>query len=189
MGDFTTALNVVLAAYEVPHEVAPVHIVELVVDEETHIFHKCGLHLWLSGDNVALLVELCGGIHGGSHHAYPFLVLTGVCTAVHSREEHVELWRSHIFVGCAYLLVAVGLRRVGLHLFGIESLAFFLHRLHCALAVVLIHHAGVERLSVEQRSVAILLAVEVATQCKHVVGRVLIHWCLCIRADKNECIR
>ena len=38
----TVALDIVLATYEVPHEIAPVHEVHLVVDEELDIVELCG---------------------------------------------------------------------------------------------------------------------------------------------------
>ena len=38
----TVTLNIVLATYEVPHEVTPVHEVHLIADEELDIVELCG---------------------------------------------------------------------------------------------------------------------------------------------------
>ena len=79
---FSAALQVVLASGEIPHEVAPVHPVELVGEEEFDVFplRRHGYHnhftTFVVGDVISLDV-------------LPGLVLVGMRTAVHTREEHI----------------------------------------------------------------------------------------------------
>ena len=79
---FAAALDVVLSSGKVPHEVAPVHEVELVGEEEPDIVPLCGHvhHQHLS----ALVV---GDVISGD--VLPGFVISGVCRTVHAGEEHV----------------------------------------------------------------------------------------------------
>ena len=43
VGQFALAFDVVLTAHKVPHEIAPIHPVALVVDEELHVLPEGGL--------------------------------------------------------------------------------------------------------------------------------------------------
>ncbi len=57
------ALYVVLSSGKVPHEVAPVHVIELIYEEEVEIFGHRGLELHGLLHGIALLVDIEGGIH------------------------------------------------------------------------------------------------------------------------------
>ena len=100
MFHLTIALNVVLAAREVPHKVTPIHEVALVREEEAQVL-KLRRHL----DGLA-------GVVGISHlmalyAAHPLLILLRMCLVVHSGEEHVL--RIHIVALVANQVVLVGL--------------------------------------------------------------------------------
>ena len=73
--EFAAALDVVLAAGEVPHEVAPVHVVKLIIKEELKVLGESRLYACAGLDGVAVGVDACGGFHLITFHAYPFLVL------------------------------------------------------------------------------------------------------------------
>ena len=79
---FSAALQVVLASGEVPHEVAPVHPVELVGEEELDVFPLCGHvhHHHLSALVIGNVFAL---------NVYPGLIFPGVLAAVHTREKHI----------------------------------------------------------------------------------------------------
>ena len=104
---FTKALNVVLAAGKVPHEVTPVHEVQLVGKEEAEVFPLRRHH-----HGVALAV----GVR--THHgvsldaAQPGIILVRILVGIHTREEHVL--GKHVFAVVAHYLIAVGFRGVGL---------------------------------------------------------------------------
>lgn len=80
---FTLSLYVILASGKVPHEISPVHVVQLVDKEELDViplgrdFH----HHHLS----ALVVR---NLHAFDA-AQPVFVGLCVCIAVHAREEHI----------------------------------------------------------------------------------------------------
>ena len=84
------ALQVVLASYEIPHEVSPVHVVQLVVYEELYIFPLCR-HYYLRDFASTVVAYLLA-----FYFANPVFVkinLVGtvlrVLLAVHSGEQHI----------------------------------------------------------------------------------------------------
>ena len=79
---FSTTLQIVLASGEVPHEIAPIHPVELIGEEELDIFPLCRHihHHHLSALVVRNVITF---------YVYPSLIFPGVLTAVHAREKHV----------------------------------------------------------------------------------------------------
>ena len=81
----SVALQIVLTTREVPHEVAPVHEVHLVTQEEAQVLeHGWGLHL----NHVATVLIRLGGT---LHTAHPALISLAVRLTVHTWEEHVLL--------------------------------------------------------------------------------------------------
>ena len=83
---FTLSLNVVLASYKVPHEIPPIHIIELVVDEELQIFEHRGLDFAFTAQWAAITSYLGGYIYCSSFQANPIAVLCRMCRAVNARE-------------------------------------------------------------------------------------------------------
>ena len=80
---FAVTLQVVLTSRKVPHEVAPIHEVALIGDEESQILNLC----WSPhGNHLATAVELRLRAVDASH---PALVGITVCRAVHTGEQHV----------------------------------------------------------------------------------------------------
>ena len=73
------AVDVVLAPHEVPHEVAPVHPVELIVKEVRKVCAEGGL----AGFGAADPGSLAAGVHLVELH------VTGVCRRPHPGEEHL----------------------------------------------------------------------------------------------------
>ena len=79
---FAAALDVVLPSGKVPHEVAPVHEVELVGEEELDVV-PLGWHV----HHQHLSALIVGHVVAGD--ILPGLIIGGVCRAVHAGEEHV----------------------------------------------------------------------------------------------------
>ncbi len=177
---FAMSLDVVLSACKVPHEVAPVHEVALIRQEETYVFHLCG-HLHIN--HFATSVVLHGASVNASH---PTLVGIGMAGVVHAGEEHVL---------CVLIvaLVAHDEVRVFLCVGGFLLALIFGSALaedgaaHVAINAEL-HLRGVG-LSVEQRTVSILVAAEVFAQSEDVFGRVLVHGRVGRRTDDDDGIR
>ena len=160
MLQFTIALQVVLTSGKVPHEVAPVHEVALIADEEAQVLQ---LRRNLHGNHLATAVE---GFLVSADIAHPTLISTFVTRAVHTREEHVlgvfilvlgaydEVFV--LFIGRSLLLAlpnGITLRHNGVAILTIL--------LQCYLR-------GVGR-SIEQWALAILLTTQVFTQGKDVL--------------------
>ena len=164
-------------------------MVELIDEEEVEILahRRLQLHGLLYG--VALLVDVDSSVDRLAAESYPVGIglLVGGVRAVDAREEHVELG-SHLV---ALLMpghdVGVGLVGVLLHLLGVEGGALLSHGIGL-LARNLINRRGVERGAVEQRTVAVLLAVEVRCEGEKVVGRVLVHRRVGRGAYEQQCI-
>ena len=137
-------MDVVLAAHEVPHEVAPVHPVELIVKEIGHIGTEAGL-------------AVLGTLYARSFPLRIGLVkvdIPGVCPGPHAREQHFAFRQVSGVCG--------GLR---LHVFPVER---------CPVLVLLEVVRGVEILPVHQRRGTVLLAAEVAHKRVRIVRLILV---------------
>jgi len=82
--DFPVSLQIILATGKIPHEIAPVHEIHLVADEEAQVlnhgrFHDCFLTATTVDDN-ALTLEIAPLLIG-FHMIFPF--------AVHAWEKHI----------------------------------------------------------------------------------------------------
>ena len=169
MLQFAISLDVVLTSCEIPHEVAPVHEVELIAEEELHIV-GLGRNLHAS----ALCIFVRNGL--AFHTTEPLLIEALVLVAVDAREEHALIAWIHVFkllVGNHVLVLLVG---TCLFLLLINFRTFLGVVNQSALCVF--HHFWyrIVGLSVEERTVAILLTSEVFTKCEHILRRVLVHW-------------
>ena len=138
------AVDVVLTAHEVPHEVPPVHPVELVVKEVRHIGPESGL-------------AVLGTLDAGAFALGVFLVeiyVAGIRVGPHTGEEHLALRVVHgIRRSRCFDVFAIQGSPVGTALDFVGS------------AIVL---------TVEQRRGAILLAAQVTDQGVRVIGLILI---------------
>ena len=159
-------LYVVLTACKVPQEVSPIHMVELIVEEELHILSKSGLL--------------------GSRSTRPFAVGRDVIglIAMHTGEEHLRTALIYVRLFLAGYYIAVAL--FGRCLYYLLVYIFALFYLGFAIDTFYFRH---KCLTIQQRRFAILLAVEVTAECKNIFGRVLIHRCIGGRAYEYECIR
>ena len=184
------ALDVILASGEVPEEIAPVHEVHLVGEEEFQVLpHRRHLH----HDVVSALVirdELA--LHAADPLAAVVLVaaeplLVGIDVfghaAVHAREEHVLC----IFVVCLVADDFVAVFFVGrlLLLTLVDGCALFADR-HAVLSLDLQGHLGVVGRAVEEGCLSVLLASQVVAQREDVFRRVLVHRRVGRGADDND---
>ena len=157
------ALQVVLPAGKVPHEITPVHIVHLIGQEETNVFHKRGhLHSLRTGRCLHRLVGLV-------HAAHPRLILRSVSLVVHSRKEHVGLVLGRIIFRLQIPVLVFGrlLRRTVIAL-GHNPVIII------SLLSLLVFIGGSILLPVKQRTVSILLPAQIGCQQKHIVGSIFI---------------
>ena len=157
---FSAALQVVLASGEVPHEVAPIHPVELVGEEELDVFPLCRhVHhnhcpALIVGDVFALNV-------------YPGLIFPGVLTAVHAWEKHIlcvfvfdtsgDFDVAVLFIGSGFLLT--------------DKFGSVVRDTWFAIAIFYIKgYFGRKCLSVEQRAGSVLFTTQIFTQREDVFG-------------------
>ena len=181
--DFAVPLNVVLASCEIPQEIAPIHVVELVLEEISKVFRESGHFDGLC--RVVAIVDDC--LHrfcfDAAHARFVFCFRAAI---VKAWEEHVG-GRGIAIVAIVFVVdfdIAVG--RAGCRFdFFFVFCRFFGNRIAGCIA----QHGGRIDRSIEEGSLAILLAVEVAAKGKYVVGRVLVHRRLCRGADQDERIR
>ena len=175
MVNLAVALDVVLAAGEIPHEIAPVHVVELINEEELQVFSESGFCLGLGLERIAVGINVDGCVDRHSAHPDPVGVSLSVESAVDAREEHVELRRHHVVFLMARHHVFVGhLGRRFCNL-RVERGAFGVLGRHVAGVVDLIDNRRIVGLPVEERAFAVLFTVEVRGEREHVVGRILVH--------------
>ena len=92
LGQFAMGLQVVLTACKVPHEVAPIHEIDLVGEEEIEVFAESRTILCFLLSTVVIThffaFDICPRLIG------LYVIRVG---RVHTREEHFEL--VHILVG------------------------------------------------------------------------------------------
>ncbi len=88
VGHFTVTLYVVLPSCKVPQEVTPIHVVELVVEEELKVFQECRLYagLLIAGIGISVLVDSGCHRNGLALHSGPVLVGACIFSVIHSRE-------------------------------------------------------------------------------------------------------
>ena len=103
----TIALNIVLSASEIPHEVTPIHEVALIGKEETNVLHLCR-NLHRHGFSATIIRNI-----RAVDTAHP--VFIGLCMRliVHTWEEHVL---------CIAVLVLVAHHEIGVFFPGVRLL-------------------------------------------------------------------
>ena len=172
----TIRLQVVLTSCKVPHEVAPVHEVHLVTEEEAHILAKRRTITRLITSAVLIAHTMTMDI--GPLFVGLYMVRI---RRPHTRERHLKLL--HILVG---LLVTGTLIAIGLTVHMRSRCILRIATLHYGFADITLHlqlYRRVVRLSVQQRRVTILLTVQVVLQREDIIRRVLIHRCIRIRTN------
>ncbi len=245
----TVALDIVLAAGEIPHEISPVHMIELIIDKITQVDIEARLpHRLLEHRRIGCAVDSrCHRLHisqirqqfifrskallspltallgrnivyVGSRVAGPRLVAAHMLSrgviAVYASEKHVEVRHSGVLRTLNLAYVFVGFVGRNLHLFGV----YFRRIVECRTVLVaqisvenactrtpilvdkhiVIARAGrilffLESLGkygpVEQRTVAILLTVEIRRKSEHIIRCVLIHGRIGRCTNQKQCIR
>ena len=73
-------VDVILPSGEIPHEISPVHPIELVVEEEGQILEECRL----------LVLGSCHGLSSLSHVCLVERDVARVASAPHSWEKHLS---------------------------------------------------------------------------------------------------
>ena len=178
VSDFAGTLDIVLPTHKIPHKVAPIHVIELVVEEESEVLEESGLGEILAVDRLPFGIDASNHLHlveVGLGDTEPFHIERLVAFAVQAREKHIQLGSHHIVLLIAVEMVEILLLGRSFHPFGIERLPLIGFGAGHPVGVVLIHHRRIESLPIEERFLPILLAVEITAECKHVVGGVLVH--------------
>ena len=171
VGQFALAFDVVLAANEVPHKVAPIHPIALVVDEELQILPEGGLG---DGEHFAPIVpDAHRRAHDGSVLVLAIVLIEGLLVPVpHAREEGLHLGG---IVGLAALAIAS------------DDVSASLFVLHVNWAVINPVGNGCIVISpVHQRPLAVLVAVDVSQHRKGFLGLVLVDGCVGVGPDNQH---
>ena len=161
MFQFAVTLQVVLSAGEIPHEVAPIHEIALVGKEETDIF-QLGWHL--HHDIFATSVV---GNFRAVDTTHPRLVSLCMCLVIHAGEEHVLCILQFILV--AYNEVGVLFVFVCFLLTLVDGSTILIVGTADVTVDIKFHLRGV-CLSVEKRTVTILITAQVVAKCEDVLG-------------------
>ena len=144
----SVTLHVILASHEVPEEVSPVHVVQLVVHEECEV-----IQLRRHCDPALAVLRRNGVLYASC----PVLVILLVSRTPHAWEQHVLCeYILRVVLQNLVLAVVAYVYGAGLHLYG--------------LAVLVALHLGVETLSVEERACTVLLTVQVYAKREDVLG-------------------
>ena len=210
MLEFAVALQVVLSAGEVPQEVTPVHEVHLIGQEEAEVSplrRKYAVDSFLGRARIAIAIAfdvhrivrlaegseesvLLVGVFGVN--AQPSVVGRSVCAGVHSREEHLGARGVFIADGFFVLVVAIAFKfvfgHVALHAVALDGDELLVNvvALACKTADGRLAQVG---FAVEQRTLAVLLAVEVTAQGEDILGGVLVHRRVGRGAHHDDCVR
>ena len=177
--DVAVALQVILTAHKVPHEVAPVHEVDLIAKEEPEVLAECRTI-------VGLLLAAVVVTHATAFYVCPLFVCPHMAalTRIHTREQHAELRHilvarliacDDIMVFLAFFLRSRSILRVTFFLYGHAHVAFYTQL-----------YRRIVGLAVEQRTIAVLLTVQVVFQAEHIVGAVLIHRRVGVRTNHQR---
>ena len=171
------SLYIVLSSGEVPHEITPIHVVQLIIEEESEILGKSGFHDRFSSFGSSHLYRTTFKISPLFICRYMFRFI-----AIHTREQHVQLGLILVMfvISGDYITVCLVLRCFQFFL----PNGFALCRYGSPVGIT--SDFGRESLSIEQRPVAILFAVEITAQTKYIFGRILIHRGIGRRTNHNQ---
>ena len=157
-------LDIVLSSHEVPQEVAPVHEVYLIGDEEAQVLGKGGQIPFLPDSTHPILIGLGmpPRVHTGKKHIF-FIQIFDVVT------NHLVFLFSRISRGT------------------VNSLSFLVLRNQILTFGFTVQFAAICR-AVKERSISILFAVQIAAQGENVAWCILTHRRIGIGADKDNAI-
>ena len=177
------SLYVVLATGEVPHEITPVHEVQLIGKEIAQVLAKGRLH---HRRGLATSVEL----DRRTLYLRPFLVGVDVVRVAteHTGEEHVQLVHVLIFRLITGDIITILLVLVLLDDTAPGRLALLADR-HAHAILVLAFNLRDVGLSVDQWCLTILLAGQISTQGEDIARRVLVHRRIRRRANQRQRVR
>ena len=150
MFGFAVSLNVVLTTGEVPEEVAPVHPVALIAEEEREV-----VQLRRNFHHDVLTAAVVGHTGATDLTAHPVLVVLGMVRTVHTGEQHVLSVDILVFGTHHEVRVFLVLRGFLL------TLPHGLARVHARFAIATLFVEGYLRgvgLSVEEGTLSVLVA-------------------------------
>ena len=162
----STTLQVILSTGKVPHEVAPVHEVALVREEETYVVPLCR-HL-----HSHLLATAVVGHVSTRNATQPTLVSLSVSRRMHTWEQHVLSVNELVLVRYYEVRVLLCVRSL---LLALPNGSTFLTLRNAHVAVNVKSHLRGVCLTVKQRRIAILVTTQIRTEREHIFGRVLVH--------------
>ena len=89
----TIAGDIVLTARKVPHEITPVHVMQLVAEEELKVLAKSWLVDCCRLESVALIINKCGGLNRQTNNilAKQAGIIIYMVGTVNAREKHIGL--------------------------------------------------------------------------------------------------
>ena len=177
------ALDVVLTSGEVPHEITPIHEIELVCEEEAEILTESRLHdrSHLSTTTVFDWYTL---------HIGPLFISRDVTriTTEHTWKQHVQFIHILIFrIVMGDIITILFVRILFDHptigrctLFGDSSTSS---------PLILPFHLRYVGLTIDQRSLSILFTRQIGTQRKDITGCILVHGGIGRSTNQRQCIR
>ena len=180
-GNIPIGLQIILSAGKIPHEITPVHEVHLIREEELQVFSE-------RRAIIGFLLSTVFITNTFSFDIRPLFISLHMASLrrIHTREEHAEL--RHILIGRfiardhIMIFLAFHFRRRSI----LGMSLFFNRDAHISFHTQF--NRSIIGLSVEQRSVSVLLTVQVILEREDIIRRVLIHRCICIRANDQSSI-
>ena len=162
MVHLTVALYIVLTTGKVPHEIAPVHVVELISEEELQVLSHSRLDgkTLLKRIPLGILIEC--SVYRLATHTDPINVSLWMRRrrAVYSREEHIELGSHLVLLLMSGEDVFIGIAGLILDFLSVQSFPLIDNRAEVG-TVSTVDRLRVECGAVEKRTVTVLLSVEV----------------------------
>ena len=176
----TVALNIVLTAGKVPHEISPIHVIELIAEEELHVFTESGSDFCGFLQGIAFSINIFGSRNRRTGHpAATFTEPVGISSlvlgTVYARKNHVKLRGHDIFLFASSHDIFILFTGNSFNLLGVKLLTLSGQGSSSVIARHLINDAGVESLAIKKRPLAVLLAVKVGREREHIVRSILIH--------------
>ena len=178
MLEFALSLNIVLPAAEVPHEVAPIHEITLIREEEAQVLP---LRRHLHVDQFATIVV---GHQATFDTSHPALVGIGLLRVPHTRKQHV-LCIHHSFLRLSHEVFVALTCCLGSALIDRCPLLDFRSH-HTGPCDRLEHRLRRIGLTIEERSLTILVACQIGCQREDILGGVLVHRRIGCRTDEDN---
>ena len=167
--NLAVTLYIVLPSGEVPHEITPIHEIQLISEEITQILGKRRFH---HRHHLTATVEL----HRCTFHLCPLLIsshMTSVAT-IHTGEKHTQLIHVFVFRIVTRDIITILLVLIFLNDTAPSRLTLFRYR-YASTTLVLTFYLRYISLAVDQRSLTVLLTGQIGTQGKDILRSVLVH--------------